>query len=624
MKNYEIITPKSVQGIINKFCCTIGMIPTSYKLSLSYEEQILAIGKYLEEVVYPAINNNANALAELQQLFIDLKNYVDNYFDDLDVQDEIDNKLDEMAQSGELAEIIAQYLNSQAVIGFNSVNDMVNSENLSDGSIVKTLGFHSYNDGGGAFYKIREITNLDDVNDIDLFALENSITLVAELIKTKEINIKQLGGKGNGIDDDFSIIQYALDSTPNGTIYFPNGTYLISESIITSANYQKTVSLKLEKNAIIKASESFEENEYMLKIGGKDTETQSLYNNGVRSMLQGGIFDCNNIASGISVYGISPTIKDIEIRNCGLIGIDVPYGMHSGSADCLISNVVIMGTNVNESIGLNVDAMDNIFENIRTSKTEIGVKVTGNGNYFTNIHPLQSNDDTTRYNNTIGFLVDSWNSTFTNCYSDNFSTGFLNKNSKRNYYNNLTCFWWSGGNFNQKAFVEENALTSIIEGLFVEFHDTNGTHSIIEGVSVNGGHFRNISKGANTNVLSANDKSKNPQFNYDRMILDTNNLTLNNATINQNHTIAENGVVMISCNITGLAMTHGSATTVFRLQEGWRPKTNAVNVLAINNGNNNFNHIIGWINVDGYLNINPATIDIASVEQVFINTSYNI
>ena len=40
MADLNMIKPLGVQGIINKFCCTIGMLPTSYKQSLTYEEQI--------------------------------------------------------------------------------------------------------------------------------------------------------------------------------------------------------------------------------------------------------------------------------------------------------------------------------------------------------------------------------------------------------------------------------------------------------------------------------------------------------------------------------------------------------------------------------------------------------
>lgn len=118
MANLNLIKPHGVQNIINKFCLTIGMIPSSYKLSLTYEEQILAIGHYLEETVIPALNNNAEAVAELQSLFIQLKDYVENYFDDLNIQTEIDNKLDEMAEDGTLAKIINEDL-------FNELNKKV-------------------------------------------------------------------------------------------------------------------------------------------------------------------------------------------------------------------------------------------------------------------------------------------------------------------------------------------------------------------------------------------------------------------------------------------------------------------------------------------------------------------
>ncbi len=112
--------PRYVQNIINKFCYSIGMIPTSYKMALTYEEQILAIGQYLETTVYPAINNNAEALQEIQNLYIELKNYVDNYFNNLNVQQEINNKLDEMAQHETLAEIINQEV-------FSDINNKINN-----------------------------------------------------------------------------------------------------------------------------------------------------------------------------------------------------------------------------------------------------------------------------------------------------------------------------------------------------------------------------------------------------------------------------------------------------------------------------------------------------------------
>ena len=72
---------------------TIGQIPTSYLISMSYEEQLLWLCNFLEKEVIPALNNNAEAVKEVQELYTELKSYVDNYFENLDVQEEINNKL---------------------------------------------------------------------------------------------------------------------------------------------------------------------------------------------------------------------------------------------------------------------------------------------------------------------------------------------------------------------------------------------------------------------------------------------------------------------------------------------------------------------------------------------------
>lgn len=103
---------KPIQGLspFKQFCCTIGNLPSSYLVSMTYEEQLLWLCDYLKNTVIPTVNNNAEAVAELQNLYVKLKNYVDNYFTSLDVQNEINNKLDEMATDGTLARIINQTL----------------------------------------------------------------------------------------------------------------------------------------------------------------------------------------------------------------------------------------------------------------------------------------------------------------------------------------------------------------------------------------------------------------------------------------------------------------------------------------------------------------------------------
>ena len=161
---------------------TIGELPTSYLMSMTYYEQLIWFTKFLQDQVIPAVNNNATAVEELQTLFVELQTYVNNYFDNLDIQEEINNKLDEMAESGELTEIIAQYLQLAGVLVFDTLSLLKSAENLNNGSTCKILGENSYNDGLGRYYKIRSITNQDTIDNYNIIALTNYPLLVGERV----------------------------------------------------------------------------------------------------------------------------------------------------------------------------------------------------------------------------------------------------------------------------------------------------------------------------------------------------------------------------------------------------------------------------------------------------------
>ena len=170
------------------FCQKV--IPLAFDESMSYYECLCALVNYLYNEVVPAVNNNADAVTELQ-------NYVKNYFDNLDVQEEINNKLDEMAESGQLTDIIAQYLNLAGVLGYNTVNDMINASNLVNGSFARTYGLNTYNDGKGAFYKIRTVTTSDVIDGVNIIAVNFSDTLIAE--KMPDYYINEINNKINTI-----------------------------------------------------------------------------------------------------------------------------------------------------------------------------------------------------------------------------------------------------------------------------------------------------------------------------------------------------------------------------------------------------------------------------------------
>src|SRR5699024_10729433 len=129
-------------------------------------------------------------------------NYVDNYFTNLDVQEEINNKLDEMAENGTLQSLISIYLTKNSIITFNTINDLINNNNLVENSVAQTLGYHSINDGGASLYKIfkGQSENADNGSIINL-----NNNLYAKLIlnsNNNTINVKQFGAYGDNIHDD--------------------------------------------------------------------------------------------------------------------------------------------------------------------------------------------------------------------------------------------------------------------------------------------------------------------------------------------------------------------------------------------------------------------------------------
>ena len=93
------------------------VLPAVYDDSLSYYEQLAKLVAKLNEAI-DSVNEIGSGFDELKILYTELKNYVDHYFDNLDVQSEINNKLDTMAANGTLDKIINQNI-------FNDLNGKV-------------------------------------------------------------------------------------------------------------------------------------------------------------------------------------------------------------------------------------------------------------------------------------------------------------------------------------------------------------------------------------------------------------------------------------------------------------------------------------------------------------------
>ena len=121
-KKFIKLTPFKMQVLQ-----TFPFIDADFDAITNYE-LLCKVVDYLNKTI-----NNVDVLndevKEYINKFNELKAYVDNYFNNLDVQQEINNKLDQMAQDGTLQIIIDQFLKINSVLTFINVEEMKNSNN---------------------------------------------------------------------------------------------------------------------------------------------------------------------------------------------------------------------------------------------------------------------------------------------------------------------------------------------------------------------------------------------------------------------------------------------------------------------------------------------------------------
>ena len=171
--------------------------------ALTDYQLLCKVVEYLNKVI-TSQNEVIDVAESLTAAFNELQSFVANYFDNLDVQEEINNKLDAMAEAGTLQEIITAYIQSNVAWCFDTVADMKAATNLVAGSYARTLGFHTINDGGGATYYITDTGTADEMQFIAIGSLYANLVIPAVL--TPEM----LGAYGDGIKNDTNSILRAV------------------------------------------------------------------------------------------------------------------------------------------------------------------------------------------------------------------------------------------------------------------------------------------------------------------------------------------------------------------------------------------------------------------------------
>ncbi len=277
-------------------------------------------------------------------------------------------------------------------------------------------------------------------------------------------------------------IQRVIDEHPNRTIWFPDGTYLISKPICTPADPKRSVDLRLSNYAVLKAAPGWTNTEAMVRLGGIHP-ANNIRLVGSCYSFTGGVIDGSGVAKGISIdSGRETKVRDVSMKFVSL-GLHIKHGANNNSSDCDISDVNIVGNKKPGSIGVLIDACDNTLANMRIADMQIGVKLTRSaaGNLMRNLHPLYTSP-MDQYDDSAGFVDDSRNNSYDRCYSDHFSTGFLfGRTAGNTVMDACIVFWYAPTKGRRHTAVKcAGRFLAQIENMQIGFKNSEAVNTVLD------------------------------------------------------------------------------------------------------------------------------------------------
>lgn len=310
---------------------------------------------------------------------------------------------------------------------YNSVADMKADTKLKVGDMVVTLGYYEPNDGGAAEYKIVNIASQTEYQE------ELNNNLYATLIVDNEVNIKQLGAKGDGLNDDTLAIQNAIDKYNN--ILIPKGTFMIKS---INVNVETTIKGINKNDSILKSIDSvYSENESM--IYGEYTGTSG----NDRFIIENVTLDGDH--KGINGIHISKTnsqihpgwhvIKNINIKFFN--GNGIYLGRGASETDISIVEIYNCGKN-----GLVIETNDVTCRNVDSHNNEYnGFYINGGYNRFSDCKAWWNgrNYNAEQSDRKYGFFVKTYQNQFVNCVAqENANHGIYVESAKGITFNSCS------------------------------------------------------------------------------------------------------------------------------------------------------------------------------------------
>lgn len=175
------------------------------------------------------------------------------------------------------------------------------------------------------------------------------------------LNVRDWGARGDGMNDDTTAFQYAIDALPTmgGTVYVPDGDYVIDPT--RNVRLRSNMHLQLAPGATLRAKRNDQERAYVLmayKVSNVEISGGRII--GDRDNHLGTTGEWGH---GIMVRGSSlVTIRDIHISRCWGDGISIGGAMVTNAptipcSDVVVANVVCTG---NRRQGITIGCARNV------------------------------------------------------------------------------------------------------------------------------------------------------------------------------------------------------------------------------------------------------------------------
>lgn len=184
--------------------------------------------EYLNDVIKNQ-NTTNDTVVGLYNAFTTLKDYVDNYFKNLDVQDEINNKLDSLVEDGTLTELISAYLNPIVEVQNNKINTNTNDINVLSSRMDTFTQLHE-----GSTTADAELTDIRTGFNGTLYTTAGGAVRGEDTILNNRIaNIEENMIKNNLFDN---VLVQGLYSGTDGSFDGTRTDYVASKNVIDISN----------------------------------------------------------------------------------------------------------------------------------------------------------------------------------------------------------------------------------------------------------------------------------------------------------------------------------------------------------------------------------------------------